>query len=93
MTEPSFEDPSVDTAEHKKQVITFSEFKHEIDRQKDIYEDEIILLNEELEHVKQVGGTIIEEYRRENFALRELLQKAGIEAPQMPDELSHEKLT
>jgi hypothetical protein len=64
MTEPSFEDPSVDT--DKKPIITLSEFRHEIERQRDIYEEEIIQLNEELEHVKHVGGTIIDEYRREN---------------------------
>lgn len=62
-------------------MITLSEFRHEIERQRDIYEDEIIQLNEELEHVKHVGGTIIDEYRRENNQLKDLLQKAGVQVP------------
>lgn len=44
--------------------VSLSEFKYEIERQRDIYEDEIIALNEELEHLRHVGGRIIEDRTR-----------------------------
>jgi len=49
---------------------------------RDIYEDEIIALNEELEHIRLMGGRIIEErtahFKLENAMLRQALSKAGI---------------
>ena len=50
---------------------------------RDIYEEEIIALNEELEQLRVMGGRIIAErtegLRLENRMLREELAKAGIE--------------
>lgn len=49
---------------------------------RDIYEDEIIALNEELEHLRHVGGKIIEErvlgFKKENALLRQTLDENKI---------------
>ena len=50
---------------------------------RDIYEEEIIALNEELEHLRHMGGRIIAEktegLRLENRMLREELAKVGVD--------------
>ena len=62
---------------------------------RDIYEDEIIALNEELSHLRHVGGRIIEErchgYKIENQMLKEALKKNNINVPELED--SDDKLT
>ena len=64
---------------------------------RDIYEDEIIALNEELEHLRRVGGRIIEErchdYKIENQLLKAALEKNGVKIPDMPKSDSEEPLT
>ena len=64
---------------------------------RDIYEEEIIALNEELEHLRHVGGRIIEErcqgYKLENQILKAALEKNKIPLPRVDDEPSDEKLT
>ena len=53
---------------------------------RDIYEEEIIALNEELEHLRHMGGRIIAEktegLRLENRMLREELAKVGVDISQ-----------
>lgn len=72
--------------------ITLGEFKYEIERQRDIYEDEIIALNEELAYIKDQGSRIIQDkiepYRRENEYLRSKLIEAGLAEPDSSAEKS-----
>jgi regulator of replication initiation timing len=100
----SFEDPSMDTPSdpqiNRPQAVSIREFQHEMERQRDIYEEEIIALHEELEHLKHVGGRIIEErvagYKHENAQLRALLKEKGVELPsadKSSEPGSNEKLT
>lgn len=56
-------------------------------------------MNEELEHLRHVGGRIIEErtksFQMENHLLKEALAKNNIQVPQVPQhpDESEEKLT
>ena len=38
-------------------------------------------MNEDLEHMKHVGSKIIDEHRRENALLKNVLKEAGIHIP------------
>lgn len=53
---------------------------------RDIYEEEIIALNDELEHLRHMGGRIIAErteyLKHENQMLKELLREKGVELPE-----------
>ena len=52
---------------------------------RDIYEEEIIALNDELEHLRHMGGRIIAErtdyLKHENQMLKELLREKGVDLP------------
>ena len=93
--DPSIDSPSREQTKNEDAHITLSEFKYEIERQRDIYEDEIIALNEELEHIKTYGNRIIAEkiepYRVENGLLRAKLVKSGLMEEESPDNESEKK--
>ena len=52
---------------------------------RDIYEDEIIALNEEIDHIRHVGARIIEErvgtYKMQNHLLKQQLEKHKVPMP------------
>lgn len=64
---------------------------------RDIYEEEIIALNEELEHLRHMGGRIIAEktegLKVENRILRDQLAKAGVEIASQESSPGKESLT